>query len=143
MVATVKFSLAPGRLTQSIIDYSSTEVIKLFNSDTSHTKTLFDGHPNNLNFFLQQVSDRIKDFGWETICTITNSDGEEVDLVGDYGQYTLKDVKITASAWHGEDNQNRNQQNSYLMFRFLRESLESKFHNKVTLSKNNYMVDGE
>lgn len=29
------------------------------------------------------------------------------------------------------------------MFRFLRESLESKFHNKVTLSKNNYMVDGE
>ena len=29
------------------------------------------------------------------------------------------------------------------MFRFLRESLESKFHNKLTLLKNNYMVDGE
>ena len=130
MVDTVKFSLAPGRITQYIIDYSSNEGIKLFNSSTSPTKTLFDGHPNNLNFFLQQVSDRIKDFGWETIFTITNSYEEDVYLVEDYGQYTLNDVKSTSSVWHGEDNQNRNQQNSYLMFRFLIESLESKFHNK-------------
>ena len=139
----VTFALAPGRVNKGIIDYSSSEGIKHFNKATEPTKKLFNGQAENLHYFLTQVSDRIKDFGWESITTITNSEDLAVDMVTEYGQYTLEDVQVQATEWHGEDNQTREQQNSYMMFRFLRESLEVDFHNKITLFKNSYLIDDE
>ena len=90
----VTFALAPGRLNDNIIDYSTAEGIKHFHKATEPTKKLFDGRSENLHYFLTQVSDRIKDFGWKDITTITNSDDLAVDMVTEYGQYTLEDVQV-------------------------------------------------
>ena len=138
-----KFALAPGRITDHIIDYSTTEGMQHYHKATKPLKKHFDGRAENIHHFLNQVSDRSKEYGWEDITHIKNSEGKEIDVIKEYGQYTLADIKSEETSWHGTRNKTRSAQNSYLMFRFLRDSLEAEFHSKITLSESSYTVNGE
>jgi hypothetical protein len=70
-MAHVQFTLAPGRANNdAVLDYTSTEGIKLYNKATTPLETKYDLDAGRLYYFLQNVENRASNQNWSPICNI-------------------------------------------------------------------------
>jgi hypothetical protein len=145
-MAQVQFALAPGRVNNEVLDYSSSEGIKLYNKATAPLETKYDLDTGHLYSFLQKVRNRAMNQNWTVICTIpvppsTAIAGQvtpKYDLLTQYGRMTLNNIRAAAEEYqfrHG-----RNAQNAHQMYEFLYSSLNDEAQARVALKEKDYLI---
>ena len=126
----VPFALNPGTINNEVIDYSTSEGLKIFNQSTQSLEQKYDGDPLQFSYFIAQVLTREETYGWNDILKI-DVDGKSKHLINDYGQYTIQNIRETSKKWHGESSHNRNTQNAHQMYIFLDSSITQNLSVKI------------
>ena len=70
MAAQVNFALAPGRANNDILDYTTSEGIKLYGKAVSPLDPQYDLQSGGLYAFLQKVRNRAIEQDWNNILNI-------------------------------------------------------------------------
>jgi hypothetical protein len=99
-----------------ILNYKTSEGIKIYGKATAPLDVLFNGNSGALHPFLSKVQQRAMQSGWLTILRITQ--GTQVfNFVDCYGQVTIE--AIQAQAMSVEAANSSNTQNTSQMYTFL------------------------
>ena len=99
----------------------------------------FDGQPNKIRLFLAHIEDRAKQFNWKSILNFqVDLPPTSYNLVRNYGQMTLQDVQAKALNYVGI--QGRESQDSYMLYKFIIESLTDSFKAQVLLYEQDYTI---
>lgn len=141
-----QFALAPGRLGTEVLDYSSSEGIKLYNKATAPLENKYDLDPGHLYGFLQKVRNRAMNQNWQEICkipvgpTIVVPDAviPEYDLLTEYGRMTLAHVRSHAGSYQFVSG--RSAQNAHQMYEFLYSSLDDDAQVRVAAKEVSYFI---
>jgi hypothetical protein len=118
-----------------LLDYTSSEGIKIYNKVTAPMDALYDGGSGNLRLFLSKMQQKGNQYGWTRILTI-NQGGGNFNLVTSYGQVELSSVR--AQALQIEAAASRDTQNSSQMYLFLKTSITDGLLGKVISHVNDY-----
>jgi hypothetical protein len=145
-MAQVQFALAPGRVSNTVLDYSSNEGIKLYNKATAPLETKYDLDTGHLYSFLQKVRNRAMNQNWTFICTIPVPPANavvgqvtpEYDLLTQYGRMSLANIKTAAEEYQFLPG--RNAQNAHQMYEFLYSSLNDEAQARVALKESDYLL---
>ena len=122
-----------------MLDYSNTSHVKTCYMPIAPLETKYDGKSSSLHTFMNSVLNRAKNFGWSNILNINDSGQTTRNLLNEYGQLTMEEVKNHAQTnWTNQPM--RDAQNSEMMYHFLFESLDDSFKATVLLKKSNYMM---
>jgi hypothetical protein len=139
------FALSPARAVAGVIDMSSSAGSKLFNKGAealsislSKDERGYDGKGANLKLLLTYVKQRANVFDWTGILTFT-IDGVARNLLVDYGQIPIADMKTQVTTYIAQPN--RNAQNSFMMFECLSKSLTVEALNSVLTEVTDYTVN--
>ena len=92
----VTFSLLPALASNTLLNYRSSEGIKIYGKATSPLDSLFDGDSGALRLFLSKVQQRAMQFGWTSILWIQQG-GQALEFIEKYGQMTINSVKAAAA----------------------------------------------
>jgi hypothetical protein len=131
----VTFALSPALASNTMLNYRSSEGIKIYGKATSPLDTLFDGDSGALRLFLSKVQQRATQFGWTSILHI-NQGGQAMGFIENYGQITIDSIKAAATI--NEAANDRNAQNSSQMYTFLITSITDGLLGKVISQKEHY-----
>jgi hypothetical protein len=137
--APVPFALAPGRVTNDIIDYSGDKGQKLWKALIDPLEQKYDGEPKTAQSFVEIVKDTIVERGWEAINEL-EEDGEFVLWLDRYAEYDLPTLRQQVETYAGTES--RAAQDSFAMYTFLIHSLEKTFHQRISYRKDEYTVNG-
>jgi hypothetical protein len=133
------FSLSPATTTNNIIDYSTSDGMKLFTKATKPQKTEFDGSADGLRLFLGNFRDHANTSNWTANITVTTATGTR-DLPSRYGQITEAELATHIALFN--NTQTRLAQNSAQMIIYLKESLEDNFKLEVYMQAGLYTIAG-
>ena len=86
------FALGPGQ-DNTMLDYSNTSHIKTYYKAITTLETNYDGKSSSLHIFMNSISNRAKDFRRSNILNIDDSGRTTRNLLNDYGQLTMEEVK--------------------------------------------------
>jgi hypothetical protein len=137
--ASVVFARAPGQTNSTeVLDYSKDAANKLYKNATAPLVSLHDLSAGNLRDFLQLLIQRVDQYAWEAILKIKIEDGSFVDLLTQYGNVTLAQVRNDAKRYEGEEN--RASQDSQMLADCILNSLTTEARSTVTLYTNEYTV---
>ena len=115
------FALSPALAsTNTLLNYKTSEGIKIYNKATAPMDTLFSGDSGNLRLFLAKVQQKSNQYGWHRILTIAQN-GQPYNLVTSYGLVELGSVRAQAQTL--ETAANRDTQNSSQMHLYLKTSI--------------------
>jgi hypothetical protein len=134
-VRQVTFALSPALASNTMLDYKTSEGIKIYGKATSPLDSLFDGDSGALRLFLSKVQQRATQFGWTPILQIDQG-GTILSFIENYGQITINSIKA-AAAIHVAAN-DRNTQNSSQMYTLLITSITDVLLGKVISQKEHY-----
>jgi hypothetical protein len=129
------FALSPALASTTMLNYRSSEGIKIYGKATAPLDVLFDGDSGALRLFLSKVQQRAIQFGWTAILTV-NQAGQNHNILSSYGQVTTATIQGNAIIW--EAAQDRNTQNSSQMYTFLISSVTDGLLGKVISQKDEY-----
>jgi hypothetical protein len=121
IVPPAPFSLLPGGAYTTPLDYSKSSELKIFRASTTGMSDKFDLKEEHLRVFLETVKEHVRTYNWETIITVPDGNAVNRNLITNYGQLTLDNV--TAHAINYVNQQNRDAQNSMLLYKYLLDSL--------------------
>jgi multidrug efflux pump subunit AcrA (membrane-fusion protein) len=117
----VVFAMSPALATSAaLLNYNSSEGIKIYNKATTPMEALYDGGSGNLRLFLSKIQQKGNQYGWNRILTIQQGT-QSLNLISSYGQVTLSSVRT--QAYTTEHALSRDTQNSSQMYLFLRNSI--------------------
>ena len=133
----VTFSINPANAKVGIINYDTTDGIKIYQSATAALATKYTGNTIDMYDFLKNVKDRADSFGWGAIVTIPK-DGLTKDLIEQYGLITLDDIRAHAQMYVNE--QGRDAQNASQMYKFLYASLTEEAKRMVWHDSDEYSI---
>ena len=143
-VAPRQFARTPGNIRRNqFLDYSTKQGQQTFKDNSLELPTKFDGSPENLKIFIKHLQDRAEKAGWNDIITIpVGPAGARVDmnLLTQYGRVSLQDVRAHSATWAGVADQ-RNDQNSAMMYQCISASLSNNAQIKVLNVENEYIVN--
>jgi hypothetical protein len=125
----VVFALSPALASNNLIDYSTSEGIKLYGKAVAPLETLYNGDSASLRLFLSKVQRRADQSGWTSILQISNQTGQVFDFIKNYGQVTIDAIRAQADAL--ELANDRKTQNSSQMYIFLITSINDELLGKV------------
>lgn len=137
------FSRMPGRDNQ-ILDYNGpgkNAARKIWEKAIVPLDIKFDGQSQNLILFLEGVSDRAKEFDWDSILTVPDGNGVNRNLLSQYGLLTLENVRAQAMTYVATAS--RTLQNADMLYKFLISSLEKDFRASILLYKSEYTIGGD
>jgi hypothetical protein len=129
------FALSPALASSTLLNYRSSEGIKIYGKATAPLDVLFNGDSGALRLFLNKVQQRALQFGWNAILTV-NQGGATYNILDNYGQVTSTSIKANARAW--EAAQDRDTQNSSQMYTFLITSVTDGLLGKIISQKEEY-----
>ena len=143
----VAFALAPALAQQGILDFNDVGDKKLYHKAIAPlSEDLYDLSATDLTVFLYQVDDRAVEYGWEGILSIP----EDVNvpppnnnlrmLTTQYGQITLTQIEEHADTYINA--QDRDAQNSFMLYSCLMNSLNKKAQATVRLETAKFTRDG-
>ena len=133
------FSLSPARTTNDIIDYATSDGMKLFAKATKPQKTEYDGTPDGLRLFLGNFRDHANTSNWKDNTNVTTATGDQ-DLASRYGKITEAELLTHVEVFNGT--QTRLAQNSAQMIIYLKESLADNFKLEVYMNAALYTLAG-
>jgi hypothetical protein len=133
------FSLSPATTTNTIIDYSTSDGMKLFAKATKPQKTEYDGSAEGLRLFLGNFRDHANTSNWNANITVATATGTR-DLPSRYGQIT--EIELATHIGTFNNTPTRLAQNSAQMIIYLKESLEDNFKLEVYMQAGLYTIAG-
>ena len=122
------FLLSPATTTNSIIDYSTSDGMKLFAKATKPQKTEYDGSADGLRLFLGNFRHHANMSNWNANITVTTATGTR-DLPSHYGQITKAELATHIGVFN--NTATRLTQNSAQMIIYLKEYLTDNFKLEV------------
>jgi hypothetical protein len=141
--AAVPFSIGPA-LGNTVIDYSTSDGVKLFKDATRGLEDKYNGDPEGLMPFLQQVALQSKVFGWARIIDIpVNVNGTLVafNLLKKFGQLSIDQVQLFYSvAIMGRATRER--QDDAMLFLFLSRSITRDLYSKMLINESQWVFNG-
>ncbi len=147
-MAKVPFALAPALANNGVINYSTSEGIKIFSSATTALvdDPLFDCEANGLSHFLGKLSIRSQSNGWNvSVFSIPENLevplGAAYDFLSQYGVVSLAHVQDHALTYISTES--RAAQDSMQLGMAIMKSLSVSGFNKVTTQKSEYMIGGQ
>jgi hypothetical protein len=138
-VIIMAFSLSPAKTTNDVIDYATSDGMKLFAKATKPQKTEYDGSPDGLRLFLGNFKDHANTSNWKANITVATTSGDQ-DLASRYGKITESELATHVTAFN--DTQTRLAQNSAQMVIYLKESLADNFKLEVYMNAALYTLAG-
>ena len=136
----IPFLMDPGE-GNDIIDLTSTAGIKLYNRATAGQSDKFDGTPDKAATFQVGLEECAAEFGWYSLLSIADSQGRQHNLIYEYGQLSMAEVKIKVNTYAGQPV--RAAQNSNMLARHIMNSLTPEFKSQVVLYATDYKVNGK
>ena len=131
----VTFALSPARASNTLLNYRTSEGIKIYGKATSPLDTLFNGESGSLRLFLGKVQQRAIQFGWTSVLLV-NHNGQVLNFIENYGQVSTSTLKQKAAIT--EFANSRDTQNSSQMYTFLITSISDGMLGKVMSQKAQY-----
>ena len=97
---TITVALTPGSLNvDQVLDLNSKIGINVYNKAIEPVKIPFDGNSKNINLFQSQLSRKAAIAGWDVgtgdILTIADAQGDQKNLLTEYGYLTEKDIRTS------------------------------------------------
>jgi hypothetical protein len=133
------FALSPALASShGLLNYSTSEGIKIYNKATSPMDVTYNGGSGNLRLFLSKMQQKGNQFGWNRINTISQG-GQSYNLISSYGQVELASIRAQAHAL--ETAASRDTQNSSQMYLFLKTSLTDGLLGRVISHVGDYTSD--
>ena len=117
----VQFALTPAQANQNILDLSLAAGQKLYKAAIAPLTTLFDGTAATICMFLSDIAARAESFHWHNILNVPDTMGVPCSLITAHCLLTLQDIQNHATTYANQ--QVRDAQNSYMMYKFLCGSL--------------------
>ena len=144
--AAAPFALTPGRLNPTeAVDYSTRTGQAIFAAATASLPHKFDAESKTVNQFCEDLRDRAIKAGWgegaADILTIPDADGNNRNLIANYGQLTPEDIRAHVATYIAA--QGRRAQNAVQMYHCIMESLTEEGKNKVLAETSKYTVQNE
>lgn len=136
--AAGNFALGPGR-SNAALDFDNDNAVKFYFKAIKPLLVEFEGKAEAIIAFLAGIQDRARNFGWDPILNIpcgTNT----YHLIQDYGSITLQQVQAFALTYCGQIN-NRNAQNSEMLYHCIMNSLSVTFKTEVLLHYQSFRVN--
>jgi len=135
------FAVAPGAFDEDVIlDYSTVDARKFYKYATTPLDNKYDGSPEDLKVFLDDVQLQVTEYGWEQLVIIpefiageNEDDAPTHDLITEYGILTFTQVKDHATTYLGQ--QDRNAQDNQMFYTFLNKSLTNEGKKKVLVKQ--------
>jgi hypothetical protein len=115
------FALLPGAAYNAPLDYSKSGELKMFRSATTGMDDKFDLKEDHLRVFLSSIKEHVRTYDWNGIVTVPDTAAENRNLITNYGQLTMANVRAHAITYI--DAQTRNAQNSMMLYLYLLNSL--------------------
>lgn len=138
------FALTPAQALQNVIDLTTTAGIKLHKQIVTPLATPFNGSVDKLTPFLAAVSDRAASSNWNAaLLQVSNQDAlnpAHHNLITQHRMVSLMNVRAHAAQYIGQPS--RLAQDSSWMYEFLRESLTEDARTKISLLRDQYVVQG-
>ena len=138
------FALAPALAIEGALDYTRTEHAKVFRAAIKQVSDeLFNCDADGLYQFLKDVQDRADEMGWSsTILNIVIDADEpterEENLIDNYGTLTLEQVVVSELQYIEEEG--REAQDTYMLYKFLMASLTNEAKKKVSIWSSQYRI---
>ena len=140
-MASVNFSLTPGRDSNATLDYTTAEVIKLYNKSKKRMDPPYDLSDEGLYAFLRQVIHQENQINWETIINVPVTVGGVIltrDLPIQHGMLTLAQVHVHVLTYQVLDG--RAAQNSQQIYTFLYDSLDAQARMHMSIQEEQYKI---
>ena len=145
MAQNVAFAFSPALAVQGLLDYTKSEHSKIYKSAIREVrKEPFECEAEGLYRFLKDVQDRADEMGWsESILNITmevTDDNEPVqeNLIENYGTISLEQVVESELQYINE--QGREAQDTYMLYKCLMASLSNTAKKKISLWSEQYRI---
>jgi hypothetical protein len=135
------FALSPALINNNVIDYATPEGIKLYKQAVSPLPITYNGTGNSLHLFLTTVQERAAVSNWSDVLTIPDANGMPRDLLLQYGQLTIEDIRMHATTYVGQPV--RMAQNSASLFQCISASITEDAKTRVMTSAESYYVAGQ
>ena len=133
-----RFALHPATISDEVLDYSTTEGIKIYKTNTASLPIKYDLSTGKLRLFLETLRNRANTAGWVPILSFTINQREH-NLLDEYGMISKETVRTDTLGYATE--QNRDAQNSAQLFVCLMNSLTEEAIQTVTIDHNEYTID--
>ena len=131
------FARTPAQANVGILNYGSSEGMKIYNAAVAALSTKYSGNTSEMHIFLKNVNERGQSFGWQNILNVPK-DGGTRNLVDQYGLITLEDIRAHALIY--ENALGRNAQNASQMYNFLYSSLSDEAKLMVLSDVTDYTI---
>lgn len=143
----VAFALSPGLSSNEVINFSSREGSRLYETATKQIgEERFDCDPGRMRAFTEEFSIRASNFGWGPIFSIpVDLNAQEpvpqtTNLITNYGDISLEHIQNHARTYIATPT--RAAQDSYMAFNCLLASLSSTAIDRITIWRDQYTVNG-
>ncbi|KAI2512052.1 hypothetical protein MHU86_2340 [Fragilaria crotonensis] len=143
--ADVTFAFSPALAIQGLLDYTRADHAKIYKSAIREvSKEPFDCEADGLYQFLKDVQDRADEMGWSdsilkiTLEVLDNGDAVQENLIENYGTITLE--QVTESELQYINEQGREAQDTYMLYKCLMASLSSNAKKKVSIWSEQYRI---
>jgi hypothetical protein len=147
--APVAFALSPAMAIPGIIDLASRTGKDIFRFATEKLdEELYDCLPAGMTQFLQSLSIRATEYGWEDevdgIMQIPDDPADPLsdtnNLIENYGRITLESIRAFEASYIAL--QVRPAQDTYMLYKCLMKSISKEGKSKITIWKDQYHVNG-
>jgi hypothetical protein len=141
----VAFAFSPAQAVQGLLDFSKSEHSKIYKSAIREVcKDPFDCEAEGLYQFLKDVQDRADEMGWsDNILNITLEVTDDIEpvqekLIDNYGTISLEQVVESELQYINE--QGRDAQNTYMLYKCLMSSLTNNAKKRISLWSEQYRI---
>ena len=135
-----EFALTPALAHKEVLTYSTGEGAKIFKNGSLKLTLDIDCTTDNLNITLAALEERAVQQGWlDTVLNVVNKDGHYKDLLTQYGEITLGEIKAHVLTYIRE--KGRAAQDSMMLFTCITNSLTQEARKKLFVYKKEYFID--
>jgi hypothetical protein len=134
-----RFSLSPAHASNDVINYGTSDGMKLYNKATKPQTNEYDGSSDFLRLFLAVFEDHADESNWGLNVTVPTANGPR-ELASRYGQITADELRAHVTTFSGT--QTRQAQNSSQMLVYLKGSLDDNFKLEVYMNASSYTLAG-
>ncbi len=146
-VRNVQFALTPAMALDGIIDYKTTRGRKMYAAATAKlSEDLYDCNAEDLYAFLKALSERAREYGWETagvgIMSIpddpANPNGFKL-LINNHGEIDIESIRTFEESYiTGESH---SAQDAAMLYRCLMNSISKEGKKKILVLEDQYQID--
>ena len=143
--SNIPFALAPGQADNGMLNLTTKEGRKIFESITKASGKEYDATPRDMMSFIGAARIHGRNHGWESSIyavpkDLTDPLGPTYHLVNDYGQYSYKEIYDHCKTYIGTET--RAAQDSYLFANWIRNQLSKEAMSKLERKHKKYTIRG-